>query len=62
MYEIFVNGVFDHALALRYTKTIVYGTFNGLNEFSVVAVDTAGNRSAPAVITPAVITLNLDGC
>ena len=57
VYEIFVNGVFDHALALRYTKTIVYGTFNGLNEFSVVAVDTAGNRSAPAVIT-----LNLDGC
>jgi hypothetical protein len=43
--------------ALPYTKTIVYGTFNGLNEFSVVAVDTAGNRSAPATIT-----LSLDGC
>jgi chitodextrinase len=56
-YEIFVNGVLDHTLALRYTKTIVYGTFNGLNEFSVVAVDTAGNRSAPATIT-----LGLDGC
>jgi hypothetical protein len=56
-YEIFVNGVLDHTLMLRHTKTIVYGTFNGPNEFSVVAVDTAGNRSAPAVIT-----LNLDGC
>jgi chitodextrinase len=56
-YEIFVNGVLDHTLTLRYTRTIVHGTFNGLNEFSVVAVDTAGNRSAPAVIT-----LNLDGC
>lgn len=56
-YEIFVNGVLDHTLTLRYTRTIVYGTFNGLNEFSAVAVDTAGNRSAPAVIS-----LNLDGC
>jgi hypothetical protein len=50
-YEIFVNGVYDHSLALRFTRTIVYGTQNGLNEFSVVAVDTAGNRSAPATIT-----------
>ena len=56
-YEIFVNGVLDHTLTLRYTKTIVYGTFNDVNEFSVVAVDTAGNRSAPAVLN-----LSLDGC
>jgi chitodextrinase len=56
-YQVFVNGVHDHSLSLRYTRTIVYGTFNGLNEFSVVAVDTAGNRSAPAVIT-----LTLSGC
>jgi hypothetical protein len=50
-YEIFVNGVYDHSLALRFTKTTVYGTQTGLNEFSVVAVDTAGNRSEPATIT-----------
>jgi hypothetical protein len=56
-YEIFVNGVFDHALTLRYTRTIVYGTHDGPNDFSVVAVDTAGNRAAPATIT-----LSLDGC
>jgi len=56
-YEIYVNGNYDHSLTLRYTRTIVYGTFNGLNEFSVIAVDTAGNKSAPAVLN-----LNLDGC
>jgi hypothetical protein len=50
-YDIFVNGVFDHPLALRFTRTIVYGTQTGLNEFAVVAVDTAGNRSAPATVT-----------
>jgi hypothetical protein len=44
-----VNGVFDHALVAA-GSTIVYGA-PGLNTFSVVAVDTAGNRSAPTTIT-----------
>jgi hypothetical protein len=56
-YQIYVNGVYDHSLTLRYHRTIVYGTLHGLNEFSLVAVDTAGNRSAPATLT-----LSLDGC
>lgn len=50
-YEVFVNDVFDHSLALRFTRTIVYGTMSGPNTFAVVAVDTAGNRSAPATVT-----------
>jgi hypothetical protein len=50
-YEIRVNDVLDHSLSLRRTRTTVYGTFTGLNTFSVVAVDTAGNRSEPATLT-----------
>lgn len=50
-YEIFVNDVYDHSLSLRNTRTIVYGTLDGSNTFSVVAVDTAGNRSDPATVT-----------
>jgi chitodextrinase len=56
-YQIYVNGVYDHSLSLRYTRTIVYGTHDGLNEFSVIAVDTAGNKSEPVAIT-----LDLYGC
>jgi chitodextrinase len=48
-YQVFVNDVFDHSLALRYTRTTVYGT-GPVNTFSVVAVDTADNRSAPATV------------
>ena len=50
-YEIYVNDVYDHSLSLRYTRTIVYGTMNGPNTFKVIAVDTAGNKSAPAELT-----------
>lgn len=49
-YEIYVNDVLDHSLALRFTRTIVYGT-QPFNTFAVVAVDTAGNRSMPATVT-----------
>ena len=44
-YEIYVNGEHDHSLALRFTKTSVYATRNGVNTFAVTAVDSAGNRS-----------------
>jgi hypothetical protein len=44
-YEIYVNGVIDHSLALRHTRTVVYANQNGLNTFAVAAVDSAGNRS-----------------
>jgi fibronectin type III domain protein len=56
-YEVYINDVYDHRLSLRYHRTIVYGAFDGLNSFSVIAVDTAGNKSAPATFS-----LNLDGC
>ena len=44
-YEVYVNGEHDHSLALRFTKTSVYATRNGVNTFAVTAVDSAGNRS-----------------
>jgi hypothetical protein len=51
-YDIYVNDVLDHSLSLGVTRTIVYGT-GASDTFSVVAVDTAGNASAPATITEA---------
>jgi hypothetical protein len=50
-YQLFVNDVYDHSLALRFTRTIVYGTRTGPNTFSIVAVDTAGNKSEAATTT-----------
>jgi hypothetical protein len=47
-YEVYVNGRFDHATAQLITRTIVYGDLHGVNDFAVIAVDSAGNRSAPA--------------
>ncbi len=40
-YEIYVNGEHDHSLALRFTRTSVYATRNGVNTF---AVDGGGQR------------------
>ena len=50
-YQVHVNDVLDHTLSLRTTRTIVYGTLDGPNTFAVVAVDSAGNESAPATVT-----------
>jgi chitodextrinase len=50
-YQVFVNDVYDHSLSLRSTRTVAYGTADGANTFSVVAVDSAGNRSVPATVT-----------
>jgi chitodextrinase len=49
-YEIYVNGVLDHTLVGR-GRTVVYGTVGMTNIFEVIAVDAAGNRSAPATFT-----------
>jgi chitinase len=46
-YDIYVNGVFDHSLA-GFTRSITYGTVDGENVFTVIAVDSAGSASAPA--------------
>ena len=49
-YEVSVNGVLDHTVAGT-DRTILYATKNGENTFTVIAVDSAGNRSTPATIT-----------
>jgi chitodextrinase len=48
-YDIFLNGVIDHSL-VGYEKTVLYGTLGIENTVEVVAVDEAGNRSAPATL------------
>jgi chitodextrinase len=49
-YDIFVNDTLDHSLSLGLTRTIVYGT-QAFDTFRIVAIDTAGNASEPAVLT-----------
>jgi fibronectin type III domain protein len=49
-YEVYVNGVLDHVITGD-DRTILYAAINGENTFTVIAVDGAGNRSAPASIT-----------
>jgi chitodextrinase len=48
-YDIFLNGVIDHSL-VGYERTVLYGTLGVENTVEVVAVDEAGNRSAPATL------------
>jgi chitodextrinase len=49
-YDVYVNGVFDHSLQGQ-GRTIVYGNPGVENTFQVIAVDSAGNQSAPATLT-----------
>jgi chitodextrinase len=49
-YEIYANGVLDHTLVGR-GETVLYGTAGMVNTFEVIAVDSAGNKSAPATFT-----------
>lgn len=44
-----VNGVLDHSL-LGHTGTILYAPVGKTSRIDVVAVDEAGNESAPATI------------
>ena len=48
-YEVYQNGVLDHTTGGD--RAILYATQSGENTFTVIAVDRAGNRSAPATIT-----------
>jgi hypothetical protein len=50
VYEVYVNDVLDHTITGA-DRTILYGTIDGENTFTVIAVDSAGNRSAPTTIT-----------
>jgi hypothetical protein len=49
VYEVYMNGVLDHTAFGD--RTVLYATQAGANVFTIIAVDQAGNRSAPASIT-----------
>jgi hypothetical protein len=49
VYEIYLNGVFDHATTGD--RAVVYVTQTGDNTITLIAVDGAGNRSAPSSAT-----------
>jgi chitodextrinase len=49
MYEIYLNGVFDHATTGD--RAVVYVTQTGDNTITLIAVDGAGNRSDPSTAT-----------
>jgi hypothetical protein len=51
VYEVFLNGRFDQGIGGGYTQAILYADLGVLNTIEVVAVDGAGNRSAPASTT-----------
>jgi fibronectin type 3 domain-containing protein len=48
-YDAYVNGQFDSS-AFGYTSTIVYALENGINRFTIVAVDSSGNESPPSTV------------
>ena len=56
-YEIYVNGRFEDITGQLNSRSIVYGNVHGVNTFTVIAVDSAGNRSGPAETSD-----NLAGC
>ncbi len=49
VYEIYLNGVLDHATTGD--RAVVYVTQTGDNTITLIAVDGAGNRSAPSTVT-----------
>jgi hypothetical protein len=49
MYEIYLNGILDHATTGD--RAVVYVTETGDNTITLIAVDRAGNRSAPSTVT-----------
>jgi hypothetical protein len=51
VYEVFLNGRFDQGIGGGYTQAILYADLGVVSTIEVVAVDGAGNRSAPASVT-----------
>ena len=47
-YEVYLNGVLDDTTCCD--RAVLYATSSGENTYTVIAVDNAGNRSAPASI------------
>jgi hypothetical protein len=56
-YDVFINGRFDHSTGQLFNRAVAYADQHGLNTFSIIAVDSAGNRSAAAEASD-----NLQGC
>jgi hypothetical protein len=50
VYEVYLNGAFDQGIGGGYTQAILYAKLGVLNTIDVIAVDGAGNRSAPATV------------
>jgi hypothetical protein len=48
-YEIYLNGVLDHTTTGD--RAVLYTTQLGDNTITLIAVDAAGNRSAPSTAT-----------
>ena len=51
VYEVFLNGRFDQPIGGGQTAAILYADLGVVNTIDVIAVDGAGNRSAPATVT-----------
>ena len=51
VYEVFLNGRFDQPIGGGLTAAILYADLGVVNTIDVIAVDGAGNRSAPASVT-----------
>jgi hypothetical protein len=51
VYEVFLNGRFDQGIGGGNTQAILYADQGSLNTIEVIAIDGAGNRSAPASVT-----------
>ena len=49
-YDLYVNGVFDQSI-LGYDQAVTYANGGVENDFILIAVDSAGNQSAPATLT-----------
>jgi hypothetical protein len=47
VYEVYQNDILDHTVTGT-GRTILYANQAGENTFTVIAVDAAGNKSAPA--------------
>ena len=51
IYEVYLNRRFDQGIGGGQTQAILYVDFGVLNTIEVIAIDGAGNRSAPASVT-----------
>lgn len=51
VYEVFLNGRFDQGIGGGWTQAILYADQGVVNTIEVIAVDGAGNRSAPASVS-----------